>query len=86
MAMTNPIQPVLHSVRIAELRPTQMTVGLREVEHKRTQWLARRAESGGEYLGRHLIPAVIGPTRSTGSSTTTISSGRSTRPGSRTCW
>lgn len=60
MAMTNPLQPVLRSVKIANLRPTQITVGMREVEQKRREWIAQR-DSGGEFLGKHLIPAVIGP-------------------------
>lgn len=61
MAMTNPVEPILHPVAIRELRPTQMTVGMREVERKREDWRGRRARDGGEFLGGHMIPAVIGP-------------------------
>jgi hypothetical protein len=61
MAMINPIEPILHPVEIDDLRPTQMTVGLYEVERKRAEWRERRAEDGGEFLGAHMIPAVIGP-------------------------
>jgi hypothetical protein len=61
MAMTQRIQPILHPVRIKDLRPTQMTVGLREVANKREQWRNRPRDSAGKFLGSHMIPAVIGP-------------------------
>lgn len=61
MAMTNPIEPIVHPVPIRALRPTQMTIGMREVERKRAEWCARRDRDGGEFLGSHVIPAVIGP-------------------------
>lgn len=35
MAMREPIEPILHPVAIREIRPTQMTVGIYEVERKR---------------------------------------------------
>jgi hypothetical protein len=53
-------EPVLHPTAIDNLRPTQMTVGLREVARKRKDWKMRE-EKGGEFLGRHMIPVVIGP-------------------------
>ncbi len=31
-------EPLLKSIPISELRPTQMTVGLREVAEKRRRW------------------------------------------------
>jgi hypothetical protein len=55
------LEPLLRPVAIDELRPTQMTVGFREVERKRRQWRARVEKDGGDYLGRHMIPVVIGP-------------------------
>lgn len=61
MAIAGPIQPTLHLVRINDLRPTQITVGLREVERKRTQWRDRPRDAAGAFLGAHMIPAVIGP-------------------------
>jgi hypothetical protein len=61
MAMINPIEPILHPVAIEDLRPTQMTVGMTEVERKRADWRDRRNDDGGEYLGAHLLPAVTGP-------------------------
>lgn len=50
-------------IAIADLRPTQMTVGLREVEEKRRHWHAADAEGRATLLRRHVLPAVIGPKR-----------------------
>jgi hypothetical protein len=46
------IEPILHSVLIDELRPTQITVGLREVAVKRKEW----CDKGG-IKGRRLMTA-----------------------------
>jgi hypothetical protein len=54
-------EPILTPVPIAELRPTQITVGLREVEEKRQQWRKRAEQDGGKFLGRHMIPVLLGP-------------------------
>jgi hypothetical protein len=57
-------EPVLSPVPIAELRPTQISVGFREVAEKRREWRDRAEKSGkkaGQYLGRHMVPAVLGP-------------------------
>ena len=61
MAMNHPVHPILHPVRIKDLRPTQMTVGMREVAEKREEWRNRPRVSAGKYLGSHMIPAVVGP-------------------------
>ena len=53
--------PVLVPVPISELRPTQMTVGRREVELKRRTWRERAERDGAEFLGRHMIPVLLGP-------------------------
>ncbi len=53
--------PILRSVPVAELRPTQMTVGLREVEAKRKAWRALEGGKRGEFLGSHMIPVLLGP-------------------------
>jgi hypothetical protein len=55
------LEPLLNPVRIKSLRPTQMSLGLREVEEKRREWRERGGEKGSEYLGHHMIPVVIGP-------------------------
>jgi len=54
-------EPILHPVAVAELRPTQITVGFQEVAEKRKEWRARAGEAAGEYLGRHMLPTVLGP-------------------------
>jgi hypothetical protein len=59
--MTSEREPILHPVAISELRPTQMTVGMREVQAKRAAWRAQKGRKGDEFLGRHMIPVIIGP-------------------------
>jgi hypothetical protein len=57
-------EPVLSPVAIAELRPTQITVGFREVAEKRREWRDRSeksAKKAAQYLGRHMVPTVLGP-------------------------
>lgn len=61
--MRHDFEPALHPLEIATLRPTQMTVGLREVARKRRDWRQRTERDGPEFLGRHAIPAVLGPKR-----------------------
>jgi hypothetical protein len=53
-------EPVLHSIAIAELRPTQMTVGMREVRAKQKSWQDQDPKKKAEFLGRHMIPVVRG--------------------------
>lgn len=53
--------PVIHPVPILDLRPTQMTVGMREVERKRRDWAEKRAEDKVAALGTHMAPVVLGP-------------------------
>ncbi|AYJ85022.1 chromosome partitioning protein ParB (plasmid) [Sphingomonas paeninsulae] len=59
--MRSSMEPQLSPVALTDLRPTQMTVGLIEVERKRHGWRARLASDGPEFLGTHMIPVVIGP-------------------------
>ncbi len=54
-------QPLLHAISIDDLRPTQMTVGMREVERKRADWRGLATAKTGQFLGRHMIPVVRGP-------------------------
>ena len=54
-------EPILHPIAIADLRPTQITVGMHEVKQKREHWRKLTAEKSGAFLGRHMIPTVIGP-------------------------
>ncbi len=53
--------PTVNEVEIAELRPTQMTVGLHEVAAKRRQWREAKTDKRLKILGRHAVPTVIGP-------------------------
>jgi hypothetical protein len=59
--MSNGREPILHPVSIKSLRPTQMTVGMREVQEKRKRWREHKKTKQGELLGRHMIPVVVGP-------------------------
>lgn len=54
-------QAVLKSVPIADLHPTQITVGMREVAVKRGHWKAQDPKKGAMFLGRHMIPVIVGP-------------------------
>ena len=54
-------EPVLTTVAIADLRPTQITVGMREVDAKRKRWRDTAKKKGGIFLGQHMIPVVLGP-------------------------
>jgi hypothetical protein len=54
-------EPIWQSTLLAELRPTQITVGLREVEAKRREWRQRHGDKAGRFLGTHMIPVVLGP-------------------------
>jgi hypothetical protein len=54
-------EPRIDPVPIIELRPTQITVGMREVALKRESWRRRSENKGAEFLGRHMIPVVRGP-------------------------
>ncbi|MFC6840147.1 ParB-like protein [Xanthomonas theicola] len=55
-------EPILQPVPILSLRPTQMTVGMREVKEKRKRWRAHKSKrKQAELLGKHMIPVVLGP-------------------------
>ena len=53
--------PVLKPIPIKTLRPTQMTVGLREVDEKARLWRSLSKDEAPAFLGRHMIPAILGP-------------------------
>jgi hypothetical protein len=59
--MTNVREPRLHPVAITDLRPTQMTVGMREVEAKRHAWREHNDGKQADFLGSHMIPVIWGP-------------------------
>lgn len=54
-------EPRLQPVALADLRPTQITVGMHEVHAKREAWRAHAADKKADFLGKHLIPVVLGP-------------------------
>lgn len=54
-------EPILKPVPLAELHPTQITVGMREVAAKRREWQAKHGGKAAEFLGEHMIPVVLGP-------------------------
>jgi hypothetical protein len=54
-------EPLLHPALIAELRPTQITVGMREVRAKQKRWQQQDEKKKAEFLGRHMIPVIRGP-------------------------
>jgi hypothetical protein len=54
-------EPTLKPVAIADLRPTQITVGMREVNAKRKRWREIKAKKGAKFLGTHMIPVILGP-------------------------
>jgi len=54
-------EPLLKPVAIAELRPTQITLGFHEVDQKRKQFRDQNVADGDAFLGRHMIPCVLGP-------------------------
>jgi hypothetical protein len=57
----SPHEPILHPIAVADLRPTQITVGMHEVRQKQKHWRELSAEKGGDFLGKHMLPTVIGP-------------------------
>ena len=57
----NTREPLLKPVLIDDLRPTQITLGFHEVDQKRKQFRGRTGDDGDAFLGRHMIPSVLGP-------------------------
>jgi hypothetical protein len=56
-------EPLLTTVAIADLRPTQITIGMREVAAKRKRWRETGTKKGEKFLGKHMIPVILGPKR-----------------------
>jgi hypothetical protein len=59
--MSHVRDPLLSTVAIDELRPTQITVGMREVAAKRKRWSEIHGKDAGKFLGKHMIPVILGP-------------------------
>src|SRR5215469_8387760 len=59
--MANMREPKVHPIPILDLRPTQMTVGMREVKDKRKRFREQETKKQREMIGKHMIPVVVGP-------------------------
>ncbi len=59
--MASKREPILTPVSILSLRPTQMTVGMKEVGEKRKRWREHKLKKRARLLGTHMIPVVVGP-------------------------
>ena len=59
--MTSLSRDRLKLVSIADLTPTQFTVGMREVDFKRTRWREKHSFKAKSYLTSHSIPLILGP-------------------------
>src|SRR5579871_3371578 len=59
--MRNVRDPLLTTITIDDLRPTQITVGMREVAAKRKHWREIHGKDTGKFLGKHMIPVILGP-------------------------
>jgi hypothetical protein len=51
----------LQAVGITNMFPTQMTVGMREVDIKRNRWRDKNEDEASYYLHTHQIPVILGP-------------------------
>jgi len=58
-------EPRIHLIAIDDLRPTQLTLGIREVNEKRARWKAQPEKKKADFLGSHFIPVVLGPGKKT---------------------
>ena len=61
--MSHPREPIIHTTPILELRPTQMTVGMREVDEKRKRFRKMKADKKNSMIGKHMVPVVRGPNK-----------------------
>ena len=54
-------QDTIKTAPVADLVPTQMTVGMREVSFKRRRWREKSSGRAADYLNKLRIPVVLGP-------------------------
>ena len=54
-------EPALRATSILSLRPTQITLGMREVAIKRKNWSKHDPTKLGAYLAAHMAPVILGP-------------------------
>jgi hypothetical protein len=55
-----PREPVLHATPILNLRPTQITIGMKEVFRKRDAWKKKTSEDLEKFLASHMVPTILG--------------------------
>ena len=55
--------PVLTPVSIKRLRPTQITIGMKEVRERRKRWRESGRKNIEKFLGKHMIPVILGPNK-----------------------
>jgi hypothetical protein len=53
-------EPILHPTPILSLRPTQMTLGMTEVQRKRAAWNKKKSEDLAKFLAAHMVPVITG--------------------------
>ena len=49
------------TIPIGDLVPTQMTVGMREVDIKRRRWREEHSHHAADYFNAHRFPVILGP-------------------------
>jgi hypothetical protein len=59
--MSDTTQENFKTVPIADLVPTQATVGMREVDVKRRRWHEKYSHEAASYLNTHRFPVILGP-------------------------
>lgn len=59
--MSDLVQESAKTVPIRDLTPTQVTVGMREVDIKRQRWRRKHSNGAVNYLNKHRLPVVLGP-------------------------
>jgi hypothetical protein len=55
------LQENAKTVPIRDLAPTQVTVGMREVDIKRQRWREKHSHRAVNYLNKHRLPVILGP-------------------------
>ena len=53
----------IEPVPIDSLRPTQITVGMKEVDDKRRHWKTQGLDKKTSFVKDHRVPVIFGPSR-----------------------
>ena len=59
--MSDLIRENVKTIPIADLVPTQVTVGMREVDVRRRRWREKHSHDVVNYLNKHRLPVILGP-------------------------